>query len=354
MIKRNDELTWLEKNKIIAKKMLSSMYCVAFPFKRLFDNVGKKGIYIVVYHQILPESYPYPKPYTSISPKSFEEQISFFGENFKVVSLDEAHRLIIQKDELTSNYLSITFDDGYRDNFEYGFPILQKYRVPASIFVAVAPVDRTILFWPDVVRFVCYNTNKTISSSMRFGPHGEFLLNLEGEPRRIETIKRLLRFLKNFPEAHKRAALNELADYLEVDLSDMHRDMIMDWDLIRELAKSGLTIGSHTITHPILRNLDSDALRDEIIRSKIMIEEQVGTEVRHFAYPNGTKDDLTPEIVRTVKEAGYHTGLSTIRGINYPGADPFTLCRTGIYRSDSIQDIAFKLCMEKLLRLNFG
>ena len=108
----------------------------------------------------------------------------------------------------------------------------------------------------------------------------------------------------------------------------------------RELLAAGVTIGSHTRTHPRLTEVDDERVDDEIRGSKAVLEERIGTPVRHFAYPFGLFDDRARA---AVQRAGYRTGCSTRSGFNRMDADRFTLRRIEVFGSDSLAAFRRKL-----------
>jgi len=96
---------------------------------------------------------------------------------------------------------------------------------------------------------------------------------------------------------------------------------------IRELAGLGMEIGSHSMSHPFLTELGSEALRGEVEGSKSFLEDLLGRRVQSFAYPYG---DLDAPVRAAVEKAGYRVGCGTRRGLNTPGKDWLSLRRWGI------------------------
>ena len=106
---------------------------------------------------------------------------------------------------------------------------------------------------------------------------------------------------------------------------------LMDWDMIGELHKNGITFGSHTRTHPFLTEVSKARAYDEIVTSKAILEERLSASVDHFCYPSGSYDDQLTSLVR---DAGYATATTVRRGFVEPGDDPFALKRIQIaYRT---------------------
>jgi peptidoglycan/xylan/chitin deacetylase (PgdA/CDA1 family) len=101
----------------------------------------------------------------------------------------------------------------------------------------------------------------------------------------------------------------------------------LSWADVRAMAALGHEIGSHTVTHPDLGAVSHERAWDELVGSKAALEEQLCRPVRWFAYPFGGKDNLRPEWVPLIAEAGYEGGLSAHNGFVYPDSDPRVLPR---------------------------
>lgn len=115
---------------------------------------------------------------------------------------------------------------------------------------------------------------------------------------------------------------------------------LVNWNEIEVMKKNGITIGSHTMSHPRLSLLESKDARREIEDSKKLLEDSLGVPINHFAYPYG---DMNESIVSMVREAGYKTACSVVSGFNSEKVNLFELRRIGIYGADSIRRFAIKL-----------
>ena len=112
---------------------------------------------------------------------------------------------------------------------------------------------------------------------------------------------------------------------------------LMNWDDVRELRAAGNECGSHSMSHPRLSQLSPDACREELADSRKLIEDKLGTEIRHLAYPFGDYD----ERVRAIAvESGYETACSVRPGWSRPDDDLFALHRVHVPGSESLKDFA--------------
>jgi peptidoglycan/xylan/chitin deacetylase (PgdA/CDA1 family) len=107
---------------------------------------------------------------------------------------------------------------------------------------------------------------------------------------------------------------------------------LLGWDDLREMRIRGISLGSHTLTHPRLPELSSGELSRELEESRKVLEDGLGHPVTHFAYPFGQFN----ESVRSATErAGYRTACSAQTGFNRPGVDRFALRRIDVYGHDT-------------------
>ncbi len=114
----------------------------------------------------------------------------------------------------------------------------------------------------------------------------------------------------------------------------------LTWDQVREMLRGPISIGSHTLTHPHLTRISSDALRRELIRSRDVITAETGVETELFCYPHG---DMNARVRDAVRLAGYRLACSTYPGPVTLASDPLAVPRTFIARDDTLADFARKL-----------
>jgi peptidoglycan/xylan/chitin deacetylase (PgdA/CDA1 family) len=120
---------------------------------------------------------------------------------------------------------------------------------------------------------------------------------------------------------------------LEVKLPDSPTPefAVLNWTEVRRMAANGIEFGAHTVTHPILSQLeDQEEAREEIAVSKTRMEAAIDRPVRHFAYPSGRLQDYSPEISKFVRDAGCETSVTTTAGQVFAGDDAYLLKRIGL------------------------
>ena len=143
---------------------------------------------------------------------------------------------------------------------------------------------------------------------------------------KIKTIKekenaniKVVQALKLRPDNERKELTKELFATLGVDIDFIrnHRPRIMlNWDELREMTENGVTIGCHTHTHPILSRMPLEKAKEEILNSKKLIEEDLGIQAKHFAFPNGREEDFSEELRDYCREIGFQSVASAVPGKN--------------------------------------
>ena len=186
--------------------------------------------------------------------------------------------------ELPSRTFCLTVDDGYRDFAEVAFPILQRYGVPATVFLTTDFVDGTMWNWWDRVIVAFQRSGAAEATGFAHPFHA------------IEAWKQI-------PEAEKRQRVAELEAAVGASTEQAPEAVYqaMSWETIAQLAAAGIEFGGHTQSHPILSQIDDVQLEQEIGGSLQTIERHLGAPVRTFAYPNGRAEDFDERAVRMLQ-----------------------------------------------------
>jgi len=287
---------------------------------RLYRRLNK-SITILVYHGI---SYDKDPLNMNIAPDIFESQIRYLKKNYKIISLDKAIDIINNKN-IDDNYCVITFDDGYKNNIDFALPILIKYSADATIFVTCDSVESGNFSW-SLLNDAIYKSNKTDLDLSKYGIDS---LSIVTDVDKLYAIRFLHNILKQLPDEKKKEIQDHIV-YHEETCGSHEREML-NWIEIVEMLETGLiTIGGHTMSHPILSKVSSQIAFNEIVGCKNIIQSKIGIKVNHFAYPNGRTDDFTDETVRIIKDSGYASACTTAHGINTGTIDLYRLKRVSI------------------------
>jgi peptidoglycan/xylan/chitin deacetylase (PgdA/CDA1 family) len=305
---------------------------------RLLERASRRpSLLVVTYHRIGRTSdCPYYDAVVSASPGTFREQVRYLRDHFRLMTLAELIAPAGDGLRVAEPSALITFDDGYRDNFDEALPILQSLGAPATFFIPTGFFESPRLPWWDHAAWVVKRTGRGRISLDRPDP---MTLDLEGGPdaRRAALMMVIGLYLAGRidDEAGFRRHLEERAE-VEVDEDALGRALFMTWDQVRHLAASGMAIGSHTHDHRRLATLSEEEQRREMAESRRILERELGRPVEALAYPFGWAGTFDGTSERLAREAGYRLAFSSIEGVNRPGAtDPFALRRLGIGYADS-------------------
>lgn len=282
---------------------------------------------IFIYHRVNDDRDPF---FYATPVAEFERQMEYLARNFRMASLDEigAGNFPVNGHNCC---IAVTFDDGYRDNFTYAFPILKKLGIPATIFLATGCIESGEIPWYDKVRLAFKLTMQQHLSLAGVGGPGA---SLETLPQKLAGMERTLAWLRSQDEFNRSRGLAEVFRELRVPAGLNLRNTMLRWEDIRLMAKQGITFGAHTVTHPVLAGLSKERLQEEIGGSKRAVEARLQLPVRHFAYPFGKHADFSPQAKLVVQEAGFQTAATTVFGINGQQDDRFELKRLGLWESD--------------------
>lgn len=250
----------------------------------------------------------------SVDEDEFARQIKWLKHN----------TLILSENELISHHgnsgflppmtstpcVVITFDDGYRDNYTVALPILKFFEVPAILFVATQMINTRQLSWWDIIAFLVKHSRKpfiAVNSQKFFLPDQQ-----------QDAILFFQQRMKQEQYEKTKYLLSELSEACDVALPDsaMQDPEILTWEEIREMAGHQIAIGSHTHTHRVLSTISLSSQKEEMILSKLVIEENIGSPVLTISYPVGELRFITAETAAIAADSGYLLGFTTNTGVN--------------------------------------
>jgi peptidoglycan/xylan/chitin deacetylase (PgdA/CDA1 family) len=273
---------------------------------------------ILIYHRVVPEHDPLVPD--AICAAEFDWQLALLNRWFTMLSLREATARLLNG-TLPIRAACITFDDGYADNVTVALPCLRRHRLTATFFVATSFIDGGRM-WNDTVIEAVRRVQGDIVDA-RFLGLG--MLRVSSLKLRRQAIASLLGAIKYLPPEERQERVDQLG--LQA-CGNLPSDLMMTAEQVRYLLASGMEIGAHTISHPILASLDSQQAGREISECKNQLEAITGTRVSLFAYPNGKpRRDYRAEHVDLVKRLGFEAAVSTAWGVAHAGSDPFQLPR---------------------------
>lgn len=290
---------------------------LAFPFIR---KRRSRNLQILVYHRVNDDCDPF-FPATPVA--VFRRQMEYLASCCAVCPLEDAvYRM--KRQDLPDNAVAVTFDDGYRDNYLQAFPLLKEFSIPATIFLATDAIGSGKLLWHDRVFAAFRQTREPFLTA--YGDCAK-TYPLRTVEEKLVALVRARRFLRSLGEQERPVWIARLGEQLRVEDKTHLPGLMLTWDEVKIMQRHGVAFGSHSVSHPILPRLSAERAVEEIYTSKQLIEEQLGTPARGFAYPNGTEEDYNDQIKGIIKDAGYACAVTTVFGANEIGRDVFELRR---------------------------
>lgn len=252
-----------------------------------------------------------PNGLLEISPDFLDRALTLIrAEGYDIVSLDEA--LARLSDPRPGRFfVALTFDDGYRDNLDHAWPVLAKHGAPWGLYVVRGFAERTArLWWLELEEAI--RALPRISVEL---PSGRFEPPAGTDAEKQKAFDRLYWRLRKGPEAILLSAISDLGRQAGIDPVALVERECLPTETLRSLAGApGVTIGAHTLSHPMLAKHSAEVVRREIAESKVWLEEALGTPVRHFAYPVGDPGSAGAREFALAKEAGFASAVTTRPG----------------------------------------
>jgi peptidoglycan/xylan/chitin deacetylase (PgdA/CDA1 family) len=294
---------------------------------RTFLEGKKPGtLWILRYHSVSDyrdQNFRYLTQSIAVSPAVFETHIAFLSTNYRIASLDDVVAWISGTGSLPQKAVAITFDDGYRDNYRYAYPILKKYRATATFYVVTDAMGNAQPLWTCELRDIVYRANQRYVTLSSLGPQR---IDLSDEAAKEQSIQTIGRIMRGADKKTRGEIIREMREKLVGEKNGFLHDVMMSWDELREMKKGGMCIGSHTMSHPLLPAISPEEAATEIAGSKAKLEEELDGPVGHFSYPNPGESAHVNEAVKTmVRQAGYSTARTSSKGSVSKDSDPFAL-----------------------------
>lgn len=286
----------------------------------------RPGLAVITYHGVLPPGYKPIDPGfdgSLITAATFRQQLRLLKKKYNVISPGEMYSWSQHGGDLPPRAALLTCDDGFLNNLTEMVPILQDEGLRCLFFVTGASLEneRTMLWYENL-----------LLAFMR-APAGNFKIcsdNIEvsgilgeREQRRVlwwKTVKRLSQVDAETREhflyaAHSYFGLKEsLQFFLETYPETQRHFCLLTRTELLKLAASGMTIGAHTLTHPILAQLPPELAWTEIAESRTRLESALGTRIWAFAYPFGDAASVTPRVVAMTKQVGFDAAFMNVGG----------------------------------------
>ncbi|MBA2620614.1 MAG: polysaccharide deacetylase family protein [Acidobacteria bacterium] len=284
-----------------------------------FHRFNRNRFLILTYHRFSETETPF-----AVSRRQFAAHLAYLTKYRKVLSFDEISEHLQNGEKLPENAAIVTIDDGYHDAYEIAFPLLKKFGAPATLFAITDFIDGKIWVWTDKMRFIAMRM-KAEKSTVEIGTQRIELENKTADKIFLSGSK-ANSVLKKMPDAEKDHEIARIARELKVGMPDLppETNAPLSWTQAREMDASGVSLQSHSVTHPMLTQVSENRLNFELNESKQKLEEILQKKINAFCYPSGMFDE---NVWQAVKRNAYRCAVTTRYGFNREEANRFLLNR---------------------------
>jgi peptidoglycan/xylan/chitin deacetylase (PgdA/CDA1 family) len=304
------------------------------------------GYAVVNYHGVVPSDYSKGEAFLDgnlVTPEVFRDQIRFLKTHYRFIHPKEVRASIEQGTPLPARSVLVTCDDGLLNTLTDMLPVLQSENVPCLFFVTGASCtdDPGMLWYEELYRL------------MRLKPLNEEELQLPiNEDAQSSSSENSHAFWWNTVRRASRLDAATRADWMaklrrqcgeKPTIPPEKRWRLLSVRELRQLADAGMTIGAHTITHPILSLCREEEARREIQQSKSDLERALGRPVWAFAYPFGNSATMGDRELRLARESGFACAFVNVEHWTDGALNPFALPRTHVTSSTTVSELAAHL-----------
>lgn len=260
-----------------------------------------------------------------------KETIEIFkGLGFEFISMAELIRLAQNNFKCDKNWVHLTFDDGYRNNYTLLYPYLKAKQIPFSLFISTNHIEKNERLDTYKIRCAILKTKKEINIPRL----NQTLSSNASREERIQFCKNVTKIFKAMDKPSSREFVQHIEPLLSPKEWQEYNNLycegeMLNIDQLKELANDRLVhIGSHNHNHLILnQNVSDDDIHYEMQQSKNWLKEHLNVDIFTYCYPNGSKNDFTPKSKGICQSLGYELAFTTIRQSVSPDTDRLEIPR---------------------------
>jgi len=295
------------------------------------------GFYCFNYHRIGdPNKTPFDPNVFSCTKETFANHLQFYQENFEVINIKQLIYLISSEIPLKKHYALITFDDGYKDNYDDALPLLIEQNISATFFIPTDYINNQKVPWWDEIAWMIKQCNLDYIQL----PHWQDKVILDKQNFRL-TLRKIISQIKKNRQMPIDTVLNIIREKTQVKFCyNEGFQLFMNWDMLKEIQNNGMDIGSHGCSHQILSHLSSSDQIEELKLSKSKLESKLNTAIQAFAYPEGGVNTYNQLTIEALEKTNYKLGFNFIPGINKDlKKAQFELRRLPVSNNCSVSDL---------------
>lgn len=285
----------------------------------------KNKVAILLFHRVLPVRDVMWDP---IDPARFEFILRFLKKNYTVLPLLE---ILDSTPAYTKKPLAaVTFDDGYRDFIDYSVPIMDRLKIPSSMYIVTDCISNDKPTWTFEMDYLFFNTHKLQihwSFDISFLPRRFRKNKFANKKELIAFCLEFKQYIKIIAEENRKILIQDL--FRSFNDVTVPGGLMMNWNDVNQIINAGIEVGSHTVTHPPLTTISKPDLERELQWSKSEYFKHTGKDPRVIAYPVGSCNE---QVKKSATLAGYNYGLALNNKIYDPRTDDkFEIPRIELY-----------------------
>ncbi len=314
--------------KRVSAKPLSA--CGVFAVTR---RIKKGKVAILSYHRVVGDDIDRYEPGMAVSSDTFTAHMQWLSSRFQIIDLVDYTRGYLTGELPQRPCAVVTFDDGWLDNYQVAFPIMKRFGICATIFLATDYIDSGREYWTARAEEAIWEIHQRQAKLIRAFPdehmpaEASFVMDILGEDPPLDFLMtRIIAGMKYNSMENIETIIRFLEFLGEVDTQP--RRKVLNWEEIRRMFAAGMKFGSHSTSHAIMTTQSASECSYEASMSMKIIQDKLGYRPECFAYPNGDHNEV---VVREVRRSGYSCAVTVNPGFANLGRDLYTLPRFTVH-----------------------
>lgn len=257
----------------------------------------------------------------------FREQMEIVKRYTQILTINEVVWHMQNEEPWGDKSVVVSFDDGFKNNYQFAAPILEELDIPAVFYVCSGMIGTEMMFWVDIIED-CINRTKVNEFDIKLDVTHSF--NISSREQKIQAIVTIKDFCKRVTSVVRDQVIDELIEKTQIvpSVNSSNDYRMMNWQELRDLSSNPLfTIGGHTMYHDIMTSRPINIVEEDIINCLGLLKNHLNLNISHFSYPEGQDQHYNHEVIAALKRNGIVCCPSAREGTNYFPDDLFHLKR---------------------------
>jgi peptidoglycan/xylan/chitin deacetylase (PgdA/CDA1 family) len=271
--------------------------------QRFIANIFDTPALILIYHRIT--ELDFDPQLLAVKPDNFYKQVKYLKENYNIVSVNEFSNLINSNKKFPRGTILLSFDDGYYDNFYGAVPVLESLSTQALFYISTGLLNTNEETWWDQLEKIFYNNNlpEALSISVK---NITYNFDTSGKEKIDYTYNKVHRLVKYLKVDKRKEILDKLFEWSKIEKRGRNTYRFLTFDEVKKMNESNsAVIGAHTHSHTPLSILSYEEQKNDIEKSRKILENITGKEIKHFSYPFGAKKDYNADSLKISSELNF-------------------------------------------------